>query len=80
MGRFVVKIHAASLEKLQDLQRIFDVDVVRATARQIESHFAVEAIVSDMDIEKLRSEGFRVEVLSDADELGNQRRKEVSGY
>ena len=80
MGRFVVKIHAASLERLQDLQRIFNVDVVRATAKQIESHYAVEAIVSDTEIEKLRSEGYQVEILSNADKLSNQRRREVSGY
>jgi hypothetical protein len=77
MGRFVVEIHAASLERLQDLQRTFNVDVVRATAKQIESYFVVEALVSDMEIEKLRSEGFRVKVLSDADELGSQRRRKV---
>ncbi len=77
MGRFIVKVHAASLERLQDLQRIFDVDVVRATARQIESHFVVEALVSDLEIEKLRSEGFQVDILRDADKLGNQRMREV---
>lgn len=73
----MVKIHAASLERLQDLQRIFYVDVVRTTARQIESHFVVEALVSDKEIETLRGEGFQVDVLRDADKLGNQRRREV---
>jgi len=77
MGRFVVEIQAASLERLQDLQRIFNVDVVRATAKQIESYFVVEALVSDREIEKLRSEGFRVEVLSDADEVSDQKMREV---
>jgi hypothetical protein len=77
MGRFVVEIHAASLDRLQDLQRIFNVDVVRATAKQIESYFVVEALVSDRDIEKLRSEGFQVEVLSDADEMSDQKMREV---
>jgi len=73
----VVEIQAASLERLQDLQRIFNVDVVRATAKQIESYFVVEALVSDREIEKLRSEGFRVEVLSDADEVSDQKMREV---
>jgi hypothetical protein len=77
MGRFVVEIHAASLDRLHDLQRIFNVDVVRATAKQIESYFVVEALVSDGEIEKLRSEGFRVEVLSDADEMSDQKMREV---
>lgn len=73
----MVEIQAASLERLQDLQRIFNVDVVRATAKQIESYFVVEALVSDREIEKLRSEGFRVEVLSDADEVSDQKMREV---
>lgn len=77
MGRFVVRIRAASLERLQDLQRVFDVDVVRATGRRIESGFSVEALVSEEEIEKLREEGFQVEIIEDAEEVGRQRRKEV---
>lgn len=77
MGQFVVRIRAASLKRLQDLQRIFNVDVVRATGRQIDSGFAVEALVSEKEIEKLREEGYQVEVIEDAEEVGRQRRKEV---
>lgn len=77
MGRFVVLIRAASLERLQDLQRVFDIDVVRATGRQIESGFSVEALVSEDEIEKLREEGYQVEVIEDAEEVGRQRRKEL---
>lgn len=74
MGRYIVEIKAASLERLQDLQQIFDIDVVRATARQIESGFTVEAVVSESKIELLKREGYRVKVLKDAEELGRQRR------
>jgi hypothetical protein len=74
MGRYVVEIKAASLERLQDLQQIFDIDVVRATARQIESGFTVEAVVSESNMEQLTIEGYRVKVLKDAEELGKQRR------
>jgi hypothetical protein len=74
MGRYVVEIKAASLERLQDLQQIFDIDVVRATARQIESDFTVEAVVSENKMELLKREGYRVKVLKDAEELGRQRR------
>jgi len=74
MGRYVVEIKAASLERLQDLQQIFDIDVVRASARQIESGFTVEAFVSESKMEQLRREGYRVKVLKDAEELGRQRR------
>ncbi len=77
MGRFVVRIRAASLERLQDLQRIFNVDVVRASGRRIESGFSVEALVSEEEIETLREEGYQVEVVEDAEEVGRQRRKEV---
>ena len=74
MGRYVVEIKAASLERLQDLQQIFDIDVVRATARQIESGFTVEAVVSESKMEQLKREGYRLKVLKDAEELGRQRR------
>jgi hypothetical protein len=77
MGRYVVEIKAASLERLQDLQQIFDIDVVRATARQTESEFTIEALVSESKMEQLRREGYIVKVLKDAEELGRQRRRGV---
>ena len=77
MGRFMVLITAASLQGLQDLQRIFDIDVVRATARQIESQLVVEALVSEEEIEMLKEMGYRVEILGDAEELGRQRTREM---
>jgi hypothetical protein len=73
----MVEIGAASLERLQDLQRIFDIDVVRATARCTKSEFAVEALVSESEVERLRKEGYIVKILRDAEELGRQRRKEL---
>jgi hypothetical protein len=72
MGRYVVEIKATSLERLQDLHQIFDIDVVRATARQIESGFTVEALVSESEMEQLRREGYRVKVLKDAEELADR--------
>lgn len=70
----MVEIKTASLERLHDLQRIFSIDVVRATARRIESGYVVEALVSENEIEKLRRESYDVMILTDAEELGSQRR------
>jgi hypothetical protein len=77
MGRFMVLITAASLQGLQDLQRIFDIDVVRATARQMESQFVIEALVLEEEIAMLKERGYRVEILMDAEEMGRQRRREM---
>jgi hypothetical protein len=73
----MVEIYAASRERLQDLQRVFEIDVVRSTARQMESGFAVEALVFESEIETLRGDGFQVEILGDAEELGRQRQREL---
>lgn len=62
------------MERLQDLQRILDIDVFRATAKQIESEFVVDALVSEVDMEHLRREGYELEIIKDADELDKQRR------
>ncbi len=77
MGRFMVEIRASSLEKLQDLQRVFHVDIVRATGRRTESGYAVDALLSEKEIENLRQEGFQVKILRDAEEVGRQRRGDL---
>jgi hypothetical protein len=67
MVRFIVLITADSLQGLQDLQKVFDIDIVRSTARQIESQFVVEALVLEEEIEMLKEMGFGVEILGDAE-------------
>lgn len=75
MGRYMVEIKAVSLERLQDLQRIFDIDVVRATAKHIESGFVVDALVSEDEVERLRREGYGLKIIKDAEEIDRQRRR-----
>jgi phosphoribosyl-dephospho-CoA transferase len=77
MGRYLVEIKAVSLERLHDLQRIFDIDVARTTSRHLDSGFIVEALVSEAEVEQLRREGYELKTIQDAEEVGRQRRKEM---
>ncbi|MCJ7445855.1 MAG: hypothetical protein MUO26_15270 [Methanotrichaceae archaeon] len=77
MVRYIVNIYAASLERLRDLQRIYDLDIFRGTARQIDSNFTVEALVSAEEIARLRNEGYGVEILKNAEELMRKHRNEA---
>lgn len=77
MERCIVRIYAKSQESLQDLQKVCDLDVFRTTAKKIGSGFVVEALISKQEIGRLRAEGYRVDILTDAEVLGRERRKEV---
>lgn len=77
MERCLVRIYAKSQESLQDLQKVYDLDVFRTTAKKIGSEFVVEALISKQEIGRLSAEGYRVDILTDAEMLGSERRKEV---
>ena len=63
MGNYFVKIRATTLERLRDLQRVHDLDVFHHTARQrTDGMFEIQGLLSDEQIDKVRIEGYEVEV------------------
>ena len=71
--RFVT-IRTKTLEHLRDLQRVWDLDVFRHTAKGLPGGlFEIQGLVSDEQIERLRAIGHEVVILSDADELAKER-------
>jgi hypothetical protein len=80
MGYFVVRIRADSWDRLRDLQRVHDVDVVRQTARRLDDRlFEIEALASERDIERLSAAGYQVETIADAERIASERQRDLSG-
>lgn len=77
MGNYFVKIRATTLERLRDLQRVHDLDVFHHTARQrTDGMFEIQGLLSDEQIDKVRIEGYEVEVTADPVEVAKERWKE----
>ena len=78
MGNYFVKIGAPTLEQLRDLQRVHDLDVFPHTARQrTESMFEIRGLLSDEQIDKVRREGYEVEVTDNAGTVAKERLKQT---
>jgi len=76
--RFFVKIRAGTIKALNDLQKVWDLDVFRHTAQELTGEFfEVQGMLTDVEIGEIQSQGYEVEVLSDADEVARQRMKEL---
>jgi hypothetical protein len=59
---------------------VYDLDVFRQTAKQTaEGGFQIEGLLTDEQVERLRAEGYEVEVGADADQLAADRRRELHG-
>ena len=72
------KIRAPTWEMLQDLQRVHDLDLARQTARRLpDGEYEVDGLLSEEQTERLRQDGFQVEITSDAGEVAAQRLKEL---
>jgi len=78
MGFFSVRIVARTLDGLWGLDR-FDLDLKKRAARQEGSdRFVVPGILSEEQIEQVKSAGYTVEVVSDLTEVARERITEVS--
>jgi hypothetical protein len=79
MGNYFVKICATTSERLRDLQRVHDLDVFHHTARQrTDGTFEIKGLLSDVQIDKVRIEGYEVEVTADAGMVAKERLKETA--
>ncbi len=75
--KFFVKIRARTIEALGGLQKFWDFDVFRQTAKELERGiFEIHGLLTEAEIEVIRSKGYEVEVVSDADEVARQHMKE----
>lgn len=79
MRAFFVKIRTARWEGLRDLQKVYDLDVFRQTARRlVNDRFEIEGLLDEAQIERLRSDGYEVEITADAEQVANHRLKDVN--
>lgn len=77
-GRSFVRIRAGTIEALGDLQKVWDLDVFRHSARELEKGiFEVQGLLNEAEIKKIRLKGYEVEVISDADEVARRRLAEI---
>ena len=77
-GRSFVRIRAGTIEALGDLRKVWDLDVFRHTAKELKGGiFEVHGLLTEAEIETIRSQGYEVEVIADADEAARQRLKEL---
>jgi carboxypeptidase T len=78
MAKFIVRITARSYEQLRGLDK-YHLDLKKRTARQEGTdRFIVTGILSDEQIQQVKSAGYTVEVLSDLSQMSKERTQEVS--
>jgi hypothetical protein len=79
MDYHVVRIRTNSWHRLRDLQRVYDLDVFRQTARQLADHlFEIQGLLSDEEIEQLSNEGYQIEATANAEKIARERTNEIS--
>jgi hypothetical protein len=79
MGHHFVNIRAATWERLRDLQQVYDLDVFRQTAkRSSDAAFEIRGLLDDAQVERLRADGYDVEITADAENMAEQRLKDVA--
>ena len=78
MAKFLAKVTADSYDKLRDLDK-YHLDLKKRTARQEDDNtYTVSGIITDQQIEQLRSNNYTIKILSDLSEASKNRRQEVS--
>jgi hypothetical protein len=78
MPRYRITISSQSGLAMTDLVRKHKIQVLdHGVRRGKEAGFAVDAIVEEPDIQRLRDAGYTVEQHEDVDETGKARQKEV---
>lgn len=79
MGYHVVRIRVDTWDRLRDLQRVYDLDIFRQTAKQLADRlFEIQGLLSDDQIEKLSNEGYQTEIIADAEKIAKERANDVS--
>ena len=70
-------IHASSLGKLHELEK-YNLDLARSSAKQIkEDDYSVSGILSEEQVELLKTEGYSLEIELDATDIPAQRLQEI---
>ena len=78
MAKFIVRIIARSYEQLRGLDK-YHLDLKKRTAREEDTNrFVVSGILTEQQIEQVRSAGYTVEILSDLTQMSRERTQEVS--
>lgn len=76
--KYLVRIIASSYENLRQLDK-YHFDLNKRTARQSEPNkFIISGILNEQEIEKVKAEGYTVEILSNLDQESGKRMQEVS--
>jgi hypothetical protein len=78
MPRYRITISSRSGQAMSDLVRKYKIPVLdHGQRRSKETGFAVDAIVEEAEIQRLRDAGYTVQQREDVDETGKERQKEV---
>lgn len=78
MKYYFVYIYANTLNHLHDLQKVYKLDINRITAKQLpEGRFEVQGLLSDEEIERIRSDGYDVEVIEDSEDMAGEVREDI---
>jgi hypothetical protein len=78
MRHYLATIRSDTWERLWDLQKVYDLDIVRSTARKLgDGLFAIQAILSEKQIEQLRADAYEVEIIADAELIAEERKREI---
>ena len=78
MKKFIARIIARSYVELRGLDK-YHLDLKERTARKENNNkFVVTGMLSEEQIERLKSAGYTVEILSDLSQISKQRTQEVS--
>jgi carboxypeptidase T len=78
MAKFIVRIIARSYEELKGLDK-YSLDLKEHTAREEDANrFVVSGMLTEEQIQQVRSAGYTVEILSDLSRAAKERTQEVS--
>lgn len=78
MVKFLVRIIASSYEKLRALDK-YHLDLKKRTAREEDDNtYVISGILTDQQIEQLRSDDYTIEILLNLSEVSKERKQEVS--
>jgi hypothetical protein len=76
--RSFVRIRAGTIEALGDLRKVWNLYVFRHTAKELKGGaFEVHGLLTEAEIETIRSQGYELKLISDGDEVARQRLKEL---
>jgi carboxypeptidase T len=77
MTRYRVTIQGKDYDAVADLVRMYEIDIISHTARELPKGYSVDAVVTSEHIHVLEEHGYTVKILEDVDEIGRIRQAEV---